>query len=267
MRIIDIGCNSIHLGDFSICRPNGYGAYLFLRMRTKAFIEYKNEIKEIAPNTFILYSTNSRQYYGSVGNTYVDDWIHFELDEYEENLLSTYDIKLDTPFNIANTSSLEQLLQNLTLEFYSVNHNKQASQKLYMELLFAKLQEAQLQSQKEKSAQLSAQFSQLRSDIYNMPNRKWKLDDIARQFNYSVSYFQHTYKKMFGTTITDDVSQSRIHLAKLLLSGTSLSVKDISTQCGYEYDVYFMRQFKKITGITPSQFRTKKRTATKAVPQ
>lgn len=257
MKIIDIGCNSIHSGDFSICRPNGYGAYLFLRIRTNAFIEYENEIKEILPNTFILYSMDSRQYYGSTSGTYVDDWIHFELNEKEEALLAKYDIKLDTPFVLKDTSILEQILQNLTLEFYSMNHNKEYSQKLYLELLFAKLQEAQLQSKKEKTAWLSTQFSQLRSDIYNMPNRKWKLEHIAKQFNFSVSHFQHTYKKIFGTTVTDDITQSRIHLAKLLLSGTNLSVKDISFQCGYEYDVYFMRQFKKITGLTPSQFRKK----------
>ena len=258
MNILDLGCNSIHLGDFSICRPNGYGAYLFLRIKTKAFIEYKNEIKEISPNTFILYDTYSRQYYGSIGDTYVDDWIHFELTEQEKDLLQKYDIKLNTPFTLDDTSSLEQILQNLTLEFYSMNHNKKSSQKLYMELLFAKLQEAQLQSNKEKSARLSTQFLQLRSEIYNMPNRKWKLADLAKQFNFSISYFQHTYKKTFGTTVTDDVAQSRIHLAKLLLSGTNLSVKDISLQCGYEYDVYFMRQFKQLTGLTPSQFRMKK---------
>ena len=259
MNILDIGCNSIHLGDFSICRPNGYGAYLFLRIRTNAFIEYKNEINEIPPNTFILYDTNSRQHYGSVGSTYVDDWIHFELNEQEKNLLSKYDIMLDTPFVLKNTTSLEQILQNLNLEFYSMNHNKENSLKLYMELLFAKLQEAQIQSRKEKSTRLSTQFLQLRSDIYNMPNRIWKLEDIAKQFNFSVSHFQHTYKKIFNTTVTDDVAQSRIQLAKLLLSGSNLSVNEISLQCGYEYDVYFMRQFKKITGETPSQFRNKNR--------
>lgn len=255
MNIIDIGCNSIHLGDFSICRPHGYGAYLFLRIKTNAFIEYENEIKEIPPNTFILYGTNSRQYYGSLGSTYVDDWIHFELNEQENKLLSKYDITLDTPFVLKNTTSLEQILQNLNLEFYSMNPNKAISQKLYMELLFAKLQEVQILSQKEKSTLLSTQLLQLRSDIYNMPNRKWKLEDIANQFNFSVSHFQHIYKKFFDTTVTDDVTQSRIHLAKLLLSGSNLSVKDISMQCGYEYDVYFMRQFKKTTGVTPSQYR------------
>lgn len=255
MNILGIGCNSIHLGDFSICRPNGYVAYLLLRIKTKAFVEYKNEIKEVTPNTFILYDTSSRQYYGSVGSTYVDDWIHFELDEHEKDLISKYNIELNTPFVLENTIQLEQIWQNLNLEYYSVNHNKEVTQKLYMELLLAKLQEAQIQSKKTKTTHLSTQFSQLRSDIYNMPSREWKLDDIAKQFNLSISHFQHTYKKMFDTTVTNDVALSRIHLAKLLLSGTNLSVKEISVQCGYEYDVYFMRQFKKITGTTPSQYR------------
>lgn len=255
MQILGIGCNSTHLGDFSICRPNGYDAYLLLRIRTKAFIEYENEIKEIPPNTFILYDDFSRQYYGSVGSTYVDDWIHFELDEQELYLLSKYNIELNTPFTLENTTQLEQIWQNLNLEFYSVNHNKKDAQRLYMELLLAKIQESQIQSKTKMTTLLSTKFSQLRSDIYNMPNREWKLEDIAKQFNLSVSHFQHTYKKMFGTTVTSDVAQSRIYLAKLLLSGTNLSVKDISIQCGYEYDVYFMRQFKKITGITPSQYR------------
>ena len=43
--------------------------------------------------------------------------------------------------------------------------------------------------------------------------------------------------------------------ARLLVLDPRLSLKDVSTACGYADANYFTRVFKRITGKTPSEYR------------
>lgn len=71
----------------------------------------------------------------------------------------------------------------------------------------------------------------------------------------SRSSFQHLYKELFGISAITDVILSRIDHAKYLLSTTDIPIKKISEMCGYNNDIHFMRQFKKVTEITPTKYR------------
>ena len=98
-------------------------------------------------------------------------------------------------------------------------------------------------------------MTQIRSMIFSTHPLKLTVDEIAKQASLSRSYFQHTYKKLFGSTVTEDIIASRLEYAKLLLATTDSTVKEIAELCGYETDVHFMRQFKSRTGLTPSLYR------------
>ena len=71
------------------------------------------------------------------------------------------------------------------------------------------------------------------------------------------TYFHRIYLAYFGTTYIQDVINSKLEIAKKMLVETSWSVSAIAEKCGYESDSYFMRQFKKHTGITPTEYRRK----------
>ncbi|HCL04174.1 MAG TPA: AraC family transcriptional regulator, partial [Lachnoclostridium phytofermentans] len=43
--------------------------------------------------------------------------------------------------------------------------------------------------------------------------------------------------------------------AKDLLSKTNMPIKEVANECGYKNEVHFMRQFKSIVGVTPSEYR------------
>lgn len=93
----------------------------------------------------------------------------------------------------------------------------------------------------------------LRTAIYESPEHKWTVDDMAKRMTLSRAYFQRMYKKKFGINVSADIICARIEKAKrLLLAG--ISIAETSLQCGYNTDAYFMQQFKKETGMTPSEF-------------
>ncbi|WP_262315798.1 helix-turn-helix transcriptional regulator [Lacticaseibacillus parakribbianus] len=81
------------------------------------------------------------------------------------------------------------------------------------------------------------------------------LVDVADHFGYSVPYTSRYVKEVTGKTFTNFVAERRLVMIETALVTTSLPIKTIIEQNGY-YDVAnFTRKFKKLTGITPGEYR------------
>ena len=94
----------------------------------------------------------------------------------------------------------------------------------------------------------------------NAPDIK-NVGEVADHFGYSSQYLTTLLKKATSKSLTDHITESKIDLAKNLLTGTDLEISEISRTCGFSDDKYFFRVFKKICGITPRSYRTNKNTA------
>ncbi len=82
--------------------------------------------------------------------------------------------------------------------------------------------------------------------------------NIAARFNISVGYVSKLYKKMTGQTFIDYVLELRIKKAKSLLKDKSMiKIKEIGESVGYLNTTSFVRVFKKKTGISPNEYRSK----------
>ena len=79
--------------------------------------------------------------------------------------------------------------------------------------------------------------------------------DFSKSVGLSTSYLAHSIAKELGTTFTKYLLLCRIEEAKRILRTTEMSVKKISVLLRYNDVSYFVRQFKKTTGLTCSQYR------------
>lgn len=82
------------------------------------------------------------------------------------------------------------------------------------------------------------------------------LQEVSTFVNMTVSSFCRYFKKQTGKTFTAFVNEVRITHACKLLSETSRLVSDICFECGYNNFAHFNKQFKKITDLNPSQYRS-----------
>ncbi|WP_225048460.1 helix-turn-helix transcriptional regulator [Lacticaseibacillus kribbianus] len=81
------------------------------------------------------------------------------------------------------------------------------------------------------------------------------LVDVADHFGYSVPYTSRFVKEVTGKTFTSFVAERRLIQIERALVTTPLPIKTIIEQNGY-YDVAnFTRKFKKLTGVTPGEYR------------
>lgn len=95
----------------------------------------------------------------------------------------------------------------------------------------------------------------LRSDIMKNPEYHWKVNEIADKMFISKSYLQKIYKQYFNRSIIEELIYFRIEKAKKLLIETNSTVTDIARDCGYSTYNYFVRQFRMIEEISPTEFR------------
>lgn len=78
---------------------------------------------------------------------------------------------------------------------------------------------------------------------------------LAQKFNYCPTYLTRIFKQHTGYPLLIYINRTRISIAKTLLCIGDLPVVIIAKQCGFPNDKYFMRVFKKMEGLTPSQYR------------
>ncbi len=83
------------------------------------------------------------------------------------------------------------------------------------------------------------------------------LSVLADYFNVSSPYLSKIFKKELETTITDYITNRRIHESLRLLSTTNMQIQDISSYVGILDFNYYAKTFKKYIGCTPSEYRKK----------
>ena len=81
------------------------------------------------------------------------------------------------------------------------------------------------------------------------------MQSVARAMNYSDAYFCKLFKQCFKVNFSAWLNEYRIDRAREMLQNTRLSVREVSTACGYSDANYFARVFKWVTGKTPSEYR------------
>ena len=81
------------------------------------------------------------------------------------------------------------------------------------------------------------------------------MQEMARQMNYSEAYFCKLFKQCFGQNFTSYLTEYRVKEAKKLLAQPTFNVKDVGRAVGYGDANYFAKVFKRITGVSPSEYR------------
>jgi len=89
----------------------------------------------------------------------------------------------------------------------------------------------------------------------NFDREELSLPLIASHFSVSESYVCVLFKKAFRITINRYIINLRMEKAKDYLLNTNKKVKEISVLTGYRDSNYFIRLFKKTTGVTPADYR------------
>ncbi|KUP92845.1 helix-turn-helix transcriptional regulator [Tritonibacter horizontis] len=90
--------------------------------------------------------------------------------------------------------------------------------------------------------------------IASDPARAWRIEDIAQHLGLSSRSLQR-YLLAEGGTFSVALRLARTEVATNLLRKNALSLAEIGFCCGYADQAHFQREFRKVAGLTPRQYR------------
>ncbi len=91
----------------------------------------------------------------------------------------------------------------------------------------------------------------IHSHIYKNISRA----EVAEVVYLNEEYFSKLFSKYTGWTFKDYVIKEKMKVASQLLANTNLSVSVIATKTGFDNFSHFSRTFKKLTDMTPQEYR------------
>lgn len=82
-----------------------------------------------------------------------------------------------------------------------------------------------------------------------------RLEDLCREFSYSKSFLSRLFLEQTGETIAAYAVRRKIHLAKRLIREHTMNFTQIAARLSFESPQYFARVFRRVTGMTPTEFK------------
>lgn len=78
---------------------------------------------------------------------------------------------------------------------------------------------------------------------------------LADEMHFNPSYLSRLFKQEYGVNLSEYIEQARVSRAKELLARIELKISEVGMRVGYDSPQSFTRFFKKLTSITPQEYR------------
>ena len=252
MRVLNAELDSEYKEKFTFLGKNPGSGHLFVRFKSNAVVLTSEGYKNAKPGDFMFYDRNEIVEYGTADGAFVHDFFRFVPEEGEGDELSVPTSRL---FTFPLGEKISSILKMIAMEFYSDSENKNEYLSLLCKLFLLKTDELIRIKTEQRESGGHALLLKLRSTILSAPQRNYTIKEIAKMACMSPSYFQSVYKRTFGTSCMNELIRARISRAEYFLKKTDKKESEIASLCGYNSVEHFVRQFKRFTGQSPSEYR------------
>lgn len=125
---------------------------------------------------------------------------------------------------------------------------------LLLSILISESEKSQTVTQNDSTLPLA---EKIYAFLQNNVSAQLNLNVLSQTFTVSVTNLKTSFRERYNCGIIDKFIDLKISRAKGLLKDGELSVTEISEFLGFATPHYFARQFKKRTGLTPTEYKHK----------
>lgn len=243
-------CNS----SYAVKRPS-YDSFLILYVvRGRGYCYIDQQRVELRAGALIILDCYKPHRYGTDSDWEIF-WIHFDgriARDYFEAIVQTRR-QIIMPKNSYHAArGLEKI--------YNMFHvDKRINEVLISKNIISVLTEFLIYEQPHEGVpEHSMRIEEVLSFINENIDQQLTLESLAQQASLSPFYFSRVFKKETGYTLREYLINTRINAARFYLRTTELSLKEITYRCGYGSDSTFCTTFKRITGMTPLEYRNQR---------
>ncbi|KGE20903.1 response regulator [Paenibacillus wynnii] len=161
--------------------------------------------------------------------------LHADLQQQNENLYELLQWESHQPDILFQFETVHDILSWLRRRFFEL------SEQLYVKR----------QRQKRKL------IDEIMRYVEENLEKKITLKEVAVHFDFTPNYLGYLFKEEYGLPFSEYVNERKTNRVTELLSDPTLKIYEIADRMGYKNIIYFNRQFKQITGMTPGEYRKK----------
>lgn len=215
-------------------------------------VTYRGENQSAGPGSLVLLDCREPHQYHAVIPTRMR-WFHFEGNSsvaYTQLILNTHGFILPTGRNAEIEECIRRIMtavhQNQPIpHIVSLTIDKLL---VLLVLLLGEKEKGELEIAIQESADYISQ---------NYANKFLSIEHLAQRAALSTCYYIRKFKEYQSATPHQFLHTVRLGAAKQQLLTTSQSIETIADNCGFSNASHFIMAFRKGTGITPHQYRTR----------
>ncbi len=254
-----VGISTIKEGLYNL--RNAYNEAVIARkyayIENKNYIEYnidlnkdiKTLLSELDIDKFIqMLGTNkieeAKKVFINIFNSKNLESIHYEsfellMDRMQKKITNTYSLVIE-----------QDILDNIN------NYYKNLNLKYYIEKFIKYIETINIQILKEHEDFRNKQKMKVAIEYINEKyNKDLTMAVVANYVSLNYSFFSQVFKDYTGMNFVNYLKTIRINNAKQLLSETDFNIAEISNKVGYENEKHFMKVFKNVVGVSPTEYR------------
>jgi AraC-like DNA-binding protein len=235
------------------------GAHLFWILSGHGTMETEGHKYLVQPgkSVWLVDMTRVRTYAPTAGQQLVKRGIRFGGPALE-NWHREFGAGTQAEFHLAEAAPLHKAFR----EAWRICQRKRPGWEWRMHLLLTKML-GMLQSSRNlfspTSADLPAAVIRVINAVESKPFHDWKVKDLTRIAGVSYTGLRTLFSQVLHENLHSFVQRRRLEQAQMLLLDPGLSIKQVAEQMNFSSEFYFSHFFKKMKGVSPRDYRDKKR--------
>ncbi|MBQ8822407.1 MAG: AraC family transcriptional regulator [Lachnospiraceae bacterium] len=258
--LIVTSCGTYHLftrPKLPTWRPKGRVDFQLLYIASgKAHFHFGEKEEIVTAGHMVLYRPKEPQkyeYYG-VDQTEVY-WVHFTGGNVT-NLLRSYGLTDDKKiFYCGSDLEYKNHFRAMIQELQMCREDYPEMLEIYLRQIFIKLHRYLQTVSRVDNSQIAEEIDKATMYFSEHYNEDICIEEYAKNHNMSTSWFIRNFKQYTGSTPMQYILAIRIHNAEALLKSNQYNITEIASIIGYDNPLYFSRIFKKVKGLSPSEYR------------
>lgn len=258
--LIVTSCGTYHLytrPKLPTWRPRGRLDFQLLYIAAgKAHFHFDGKEQIVTAGHMVLYRPKEPQKYEYYGEDQTEVyWVHFTGGNVT-NILRSYGLTDDKRvFYCGSGLDYQNLFRTMINELQMCKENYAEMLEMYLRQIFIMLQRYFINAAKTDNARVVEEIDKATIYFNEHYSEDISIDEYAQNNHVSVSWFIRNFKHCTGSTPMQYILSKRIYNAEILLQDSTYNITEISEIVGYENPLYFSRIFKKVKGLSPSEYR------------